>query len=74
MPLDISNVDDAFLEGRATFEVWREQFEKQWNLPRVRSAARFTWNNQPQEIQDAVRQQAPTQVKQLENFIGIGGK
>ena len=72
--MDISNVDDAFLDARSKFETWKAEFESQWNMPRVRQAARFTWQNQPQEIKDAVKKQAPEQVKQFEKFIAIGGR
>lgn len=68
------NADDAFLDAKARFDVWLQEFQVNWYKPQVETAAKLMWATQPDPIKDYVRQSKPDAAKKMDELISEKGR
>lgn len=68
-----STADDVFLEAKARFEQWQQEFESEWYKPQAETAAKMLWNSQPNQVKDYIRQKKPRAAKEMDELTRKDG-
>lgn len=72
MPVNITTAGDAWLEGKATFEEWRQKFEAEWFDPLGASLWGMLVSRMAPEELTALAQMNPQGYAAIERIIGGG--
>lgn len=64
-----TNADDAFLDAKARFDQWMEEFQVNWYKPQVQTAAKLLWAKQPEEVKAQVRAKQPEAAKKMDDLL-----
>jgi hypothetical protein len=65
MSLTIESAEDAYLQGRARWQEFREQFEAEWLRPLARRELGLMLATMPPQVRARLSPQALEQAKQL---------
>lgn len=66
---NISVADDVFLDAKAQFEIWQEEFTRHWNLPVLKTATKLFWMRQPEELRQTLRARKPDAAQSLDDLV-----
>ena len=72
MPINIQTAEDAWLEGKASFEEWRQQFEADWFEPLSASMWGMLFARMSPEEHVALRQMNPQAYDMISAIIKGG--
>lgn len=64
------NADDAYLDAKARVDKWLAEFQGNWYKPRMETAAKLMWNQQPEQVKEIVRQRKPDAAKKMDELLG----
>jgi hypothetical protein len=59
MSLNVHNAEDALLWGKAKWETFLADFQKEWSQPQVDTLMRATWDTLPPEVHQQLQQMSP---------------
>lgn len=63
------NADDCYLDAKARFDQWLQEFQVNWYKPQVQTAAKLMWATQPEPIKNYVRQSKPDAAKKMDELL-----
>jgi hypothetical protein len=61
--------DDVFLDAKARFDAWLENFQAEWYKPQVETAAKLLWKQQPDDVKEQVRTNQPAAAKKMDDLL-----
>lgn len=64
-----TNADDAYLEAKARFDAWMEEYQVNWFKPQVQTAAKLLWSKQTEQVKAQVRANQPEAAKKMDNLL-----
>ena len=64
-----SDADDSFLEAKARFEKWTQEFQQEWHRPHVETAAKMLWSGQPEPMRQKIRQTNPKEAQMMDELM-----
>lgn len=73
MSLTISDAEDAYLDGRAEFEEWRDRFLIEWSMPLTITVLAGIWQQMTPEQHTQLRMINPQAYDIVDAMIQQGG-
>lgn len=65
----VRTAEDAWLEAKAQFESWMQDFQVDWFKPQTDTAKKIFWMKQPEAIKEQLRRMQPEGARQLDELV-----
>ena len=68
--MNIADIQDAKLMGKAKYAMWKKEFTKQWQEPNIELMKAEFWNQLSPMVKEQLRQIVPEAVANMEKRYG----
>ena len=68
--MNIADIQDAKLMGKAKYAIWKKEFIKTWQEPNIELMKAEFWNQLSPMVKEQLRQRVPEAVANMEKRYG----